>query len=442
MVIARRVVEIFSPQRPPLKLDNHAYSAAILNKIITAAGHLKSYQTAAHILKVVGEISISGRHVNRLTQEIGTELKERRDQETEDYLHHRRAEVTAEAPPIAVVALDGGRVQTRSPKNGPGVHEQGWKEDKVGCLLNLEGESFEEDPHPQPPRCFLDAPQVDELVRQIQSQTGRRQENELPLLEALGLAKPTSSPSEEVAGGEAVQEQEGGKPDWPPVRCEAAPRSCVATMRECGSFGKMVAAQAWQRNFQGADRQALLGDGSAWIWNLHKKWFSEMTPVTDFVHVLTYLYVTASVLSEDVNQRWQRYVQWMSQCWRGEVRSVLEELRGHQRVVGLPPPEGEELAATDPRVVLKTTLGYLENNQERMKYDEYRRSGLPVTSSMVESLIKEINYRVKGTEKFWNDPEGAEAILQIRAGLLSDDSRVNDHIKSRPGRATRRRVAT
>ena len=28
------------------------------------------------------------------------------------------------------------------------------------------------------------------------------------------------------------------------------------------------------------------------------------------------------------------------------------------------------------------------------------------------SLVKEMNYRVKGTEMFWNDPEGAEAIIK------------------------------
>ena len=47
-----------------------------------------------------------------------------------------------------------------------------------------------------------------------------------------------------------------------------------------------------------------------------------------------------------------------------------------------------------------------------MRYPEYRKQGMPVTSSMVESLIKEVNYRVQGTEKFWDNPEGAEAILQ------------------------------
>jgi hypothetical protein len=73
-----------------------------------------------------------------------------------------------------------------------------------------------------------------------------------------------------------------------------------------------------------------------------------------------------------------------------------------------------------------------------MQYPEYRRQGLPVTSSMVESLIKEVNYRVKGTEKFWDHPEGAEAILQVRAALLSDDDRLARHIQQRPGSAFRR----
>jgi len=33
--------------------------------------------------------------------------------------------------------------------------------------------------------------------------------------------------------------------------------------------------------------------------------------------------------------------------------------------------------------------------------------------------MKEFNHRVKGTEKFWNDPGGAEAIVTVRAWLLA-----------------------
>ena len=50
-----------------------------------------------------------------------------------------------------------------------------------------------------------------------------------------------------------------------------------------------------------------------------------------------------------------------------------------------------------------------------------------------ESLIKQINARVKGTEMFWDDPQGAEAILHIRAAALSEDGRLDDYLATRPG---------
>jgi hypothetical protein len=75
-----------------------------------------------------------------------------------------------------------------------------------------------------------------------------------------------------------------------------------------------------------------------------------------------------------------------------------------------------------------------------MKYPEYRAAGLPVTSSWVESLIKEVNDRVKGTEKFWNEG-GAEAVLQVRAAVLCDDDRLAKHLAGRPGSPFHRRAA-
>jgi len=101
-------------------------------------------------------------------------------------------------------------------------------------------------------------------------------------------------------------------------------------------------------------------------------------------------------------------------------------------------PEGLELPKSDPRQVVSKSLTYLENNRTRMNYPEYRRQGLPTMSGLVESLIKQFNYRVKGTEKFWNRPGGIEAILQNRAAVLSDDNRLVNHIKNRPGRPFRR----
>jgi hypothetical protein len=414
-----------------LKLDTHGYSSSIIKKMMEVNGQVKSYKVAAKVLECAAEFLVSGRHVNRLTDEIGTELKEKRDRETEDYIHHRRQEPTGPAPELVAIGLDGGRILTRTSGQGPGVHDEHWKEYMAACLLTLEGQTFTEDPHPEPPRCFVDASEVDKLVREIQSNHGRREENELPQLAELSLGKDKLA-STSVPSSAATQAPSDEK-RWPPKRTKN-PRTCVATMRNSEEFGKMVAAEAYRRNFYKALRGALLGDGSAWIWILWAKWFSHLTPVLDFVHMLTYLYVTATVLASSVNERWQLYVDWMTRCWQGRVGEVIQELQA--RLDRLEPFTGK-LPATDPREVLRRTLTYLKNNETRMNYPEYRKQGLPTSSSPVESLIKEINYRVKGTEKFWDDPEGGEGILQVRGAVLCDDDRLGNFIAERPGSAFR-----
>ncbi len=132
------------------------------------------------------------------------------------------------------------------------------------------------------------------------------------------------------------------------------------------------------------------------------------------------------------------------------MATVLQQL--HEWRQRLEPPErappvaGPELAEpvevgddSDPQTIVVKVMTYLRNNAGRMDYPEYRRQGLPITSCLVESLIKQFNQRVKGSEKFWSRPQNAEAILQVRAALLSDDDRLAEHIRARPGRATRRR---
>ncbi len=74
-----------------------------------------------------------------------------------------------------------------------------------------------------------------------------------------------------------------------------------------------------------------------------------------------------------------------------------------------------------------------------MNYPECRRQGLPITTAWMESLVKEIHWRVKGTEMFWNNPQSAEAIVQIRAAALCDDGLPKRHLQNRPGSPFTRR---
>src|SRR5262249_12917525 len=222
-----------------------------------------------------------------------------------------------------------------------------------------EGPTFATDPHPQPPRCFLDAPRVDEMVRDIQAHHGPRQEDELPQLAELALGRPAPAAPATAAG--ATPPAAAGDRDWPPRRAPAG-RACVAPLQDRPRFGRMVAAEAYRRHFQGAERGALLGDGGAWIWALHEKWFGWLTPITDFVHPLTYLYVTATVLAGSVAERWQWYVAWMTACWQGRVRGVIEELDRRLAQLGPYPGSGQP-PPTEPREGLRRTVTYLRNNE-------------------------------------------------------------------------------
>jgi hypothetical protein len=96
-----------------------------------------------------------------------------------------------------------------------------------------------------------------------------------------------------------------------------------------------------------------------------------------------------------------------------------------------PPGNPAPLPPTDPYEVIRLTIGYLSHTEARRDDPRYRRAGLPTCSGLMESLIKQFNRRVKGTEKFWN-PTQAETILQRRAASLSEDARLTKHLKTRP----------
>ncbi|HMB02326.1 MAG TPA: hypothetical protein VKP69_01135 [Isosphaeraceae bacterium] len=132
---------------------------------------------------------------------------------------------------------------------------------------------------------------------------------------------------------------------------------------------------------------------------------------------------------------WERYRDWATACWQGRGATVREQLGA--LLEAMPPPEDqEEVKPTDPYEVIRQTIVYLTHNEARMDYPRYRRAGLPTCSGLVESLIKQFNRRVKGTEKFWN-PTQAETILQVRAAYLCEDERLTKHLKARPVSAYR-----
>ncbi len=413
----------FSPQRPLLRLDSHAYSPAARRLIAQAAGRLDSFAQAAFALSLAG-LAISPQHVRTLAEEVGADLACQRDAQAAR--GRRRVPVrVAQTPALVAVEVDGGRLRTRAAGAGPGVHGPENKEDKVACLVTLQGEVYAQDPQPEPPPSFLQPRRVERLVRQMAGQAGPAEE---------ALAETADAAAAEVEGAAAVADP-AAEPWAPRKRL----RTCVASMADSTAFGRLVAVEAQERDFYRAARKAFVGDGAGYNWTLQRTHFADFEPIVDFLHVLCYVYAAAWAVGGTAAERWDRYVAWLRACWQGHVADVLAALQAWQGRVGRPPP-GEELPRTDPRRAVAEALSYLSHNAERMAYPRYRQQGLPITSSLAESLVGEFNARVKSRQKYWNRPAGAEAMLQLRAAVLSEDGRLERYFAERPGSPYRRRA--
>ena len=445
---ARNAAEIFFPQRVRLQLHQHGFSPVAPDKMVSTNAEVKSGGVAVKILRKLTSISVSPSQLMQLTEMIGTELKEIRDRQAAEYLDETLEPDVPKPPRVAAIATDGGRIFTRAENAGRGVHDAAWKETKIANLTSLSSQPCEVDPHPELPGCFGDKTSVGKLVREIKSIRNEAAgdttvhstaddtaaddaSKRLVLPLQLESARQGDAPdeSDESACGSKSKPQSKSKS----LRPKRLVRTCVASMCSSDEFGPMVAAEAKRRRFFEAGRRAFLGDGLAWNWTLQKRHFRDFEPIVDFVHPMTYIFEASRVVDSDGGE-WALCERWLEASWRGNIASVLEELRRWQ--TSHPSPPGETLAKTDGRSIVARAVTYLSNNESRMNYPKYRRAGLPVTSAMVESLIKEFNYRVKGTEKSWNRLRGCEAILQVRNAVLCDDrDRLSEFILSRPGSA-------
>lgn len=417
----------FSPQRPILRLDGHGYSPAVLQKIVTAGARLGSFADAAFALSLSG-LSISARHVRQLTHEVGTDLARERDEQARPRRRREQPPRVTTTPEAVAVEVDGGRLRTRAAASGPGVHAAQNKEDKIACLVTLTSVAHAGDPQPEPPPSFVQPRRIQRLVQQMAGQAGDpgRGAEAMPSEPAAVGTDP--SPAANIPDPQAEP--------WAPKRLV---RTCVASMVESAAFGPLLAAEAHQRNFSAAARRAFVADGQAYNWSIHERYFADFVPIVDLLHVVCYLFKAAQAVTAEAGH-WSLYLDWLRACWQGRVGEVVEQLADCQERLGRPPPD-EDLPATDARRVVAEALSYLRNNTARMDYPRYRREGLPTTSSLVESLVGEFNARVKGKQKFWNRPGGAEAILQVRAALLSEDGRLERYFAGRSGSPYRRRAA-
>lgn len=392
-----------------MKLGCEGYSPGVLRKIEYAGGNGRSFESAADTLARLAEFSISARHVERLTEKLGRERAEARDKDAEAMKARGLRSAYRQPPAVAVVMVDAGKAQFRQEEAGPGVHGPRWGDTKVACLQTYSDVGYDKDPQPDPPEAFLEERRVERLCREMERVRGTGEPK-----------RPKDQDGEKPARKKKSKRRKGRRCKRP----QRLVRTVVASTAGTEEFGWMVSAEAMRRKMYAAGKRALVGDGGNWVDPLGQMHFAGWIQVLDFLHLLVHLFAAARLAhAGDAAAAWKLYEGMLRDAWGGKVQEVIDTLRRQL--------SGRLSKDKEAHRVVELTLGYVERNRERMDYPRYRRMGLPVSSSLVESLIKQINHRVKGTEQFWNDG-GLEAVLQVRAAYLSEDGRADAFHQRRP----------
>ncbi|MEM6472967.1 MAG: hypothetical protein AAF802_25630 [Planctomycetota bacterium] len=375
-------------------------SPKVEQKMVYAGANSQSFEQATRDLKELAELEIKSERVRRATLRNGKARCELARRLTEafltksipDQLHQGPAD--QQPPPLAVVMSDGGRYQRFDRKEDSPKTESLWKESRIAVLLSMQSESHQSDPAPELPEFLQD----------------------------VGIAKKLADIGK-VTGENAKRDQRSDEHEPPWARPEMLRKDVVASGKSWKEFGPMVASAAWYAGFFKASEKVFVSDGSSSIEEMQGEWFSNFTSILDLMHALSYSLAAARAIHSETEEAWECYRRFATAIWQGKVDSVIAELDQYQSQLGEPPKDASE---TDPREIVRRSRVYYRNHRGRMKYPEYRRKGYPLTSAIMESTVKQINRRVKGSEKFWST-SGGESLLRLRGDYISDSKPMDDY---------------
>lgn len=172
-------------------------------------------------------------------------------------------------------------------------------------------------------------------------------------------------------------------------------------------FGRLLWATGVRRLADKANKLIFVCDGAVWIWKLVSQYFPDAVQIVDWYHACEYLTPIAEAVFSQENERnaWLEEVKtWL---WQGNIKKVIQACQAYQ---------DHHLAADSAQ----KAVTYYTNNQHRMDYARYRKSGYWIGSGTIESACKQIaTARLKIAGARWTLP-GAIATAKARAAWLSD----------------------
>lgn len=194
--------------------------------------------------------------------------------------------------------------------------------------------------------------------------------------------------------------------------------SFVGCIESAEDFGWRIYAEALRRGLEATRQVVILGDGAEWIRRLAEIHFPDATQIVDLYHAREHVSNLCKLLFTPSDTQIQDHrLVWWQDLDAGAVEKILEEAAQYL------PDDFLRLKA------VRTELGYLEKNKERMRYAQFRARGYFIGSGVVEAGCKTIvGLRLKRSGMEWS-LRGANAILSLRCATLS--RRLEDYWEDR-----------
>lgn len=203
--------------------------------------------------------------------------------------------------------------------------------------------------------------------------------------------------------------------EWKP---RAKGISYYGDITEAEDFGRLMYLMGLQRGADRAEELIFIADGAKWIWKLVEEHFPDAIEIVDWYHAAEYVWKVAHGAygeGSDLAKAWAN--KQLTELWDGQFEEMLSALRAH-----INPNQDDDPA--------QKAITYFQNNQERMRYPEFRAQGYQIGSGTIESGCKRvIGARLKQAGMIWT-LEGARQIIKARAMYLSGEW--DDFCKQRP----------
>jgi len=195
-----------------------------------------------------------------------------------------------------------------------------------------------------------------------------------------------------------------------------AEMTCVVEGQTCNGRATLFdrLAEEWARRDPQLRKTAIcLLDGERALWEVRQAFWEDTIGILDLFHVLERLWLAAYCFHAEGSKGAAAFVS-------ARLRMLLEGKVGYV-IGGLRQMLSKHRLAANKKKVLRSVIGYYENNRAHMCYDAYLAAGYPIGSGVAEGACRHlVKDRLEQTGMRWV-LAGAQAMLHLRATYLNGD---------------------